>query len=161
MLRSPSARSRRKPLVGIPRAQVVEGDALLRLLGIVAVDALDLEQREIPLPLLRRANLPVHRVAGAQIEALDLRRRDVDVVRAVEVVPVLAAQKAVAFGQHLEHAFAREQLVRVEQILLDPEDEILLGELRRRIGNHLAGDRLELRGRFAFQLGDVHGTLTW
>ena len=38
--------------------------------------------------------------------------RDVDVVGAVQVVPVLAAQKAVAFGQNFEHAFAADDGVR-------------------------------------------------
>ncbi len=94
----------------------------------VSVDRLDLEQREIALPLLRRPHLAGDGVARAQIEALDLRWRDVDVVRPVEVVPVLAAQKAVALGQDLEHAFAAQHDIRVEQFLLDAEDEVLFAK---------------------------------
>ena len=74
----------------------------------------------------RRTNLSAHVVAGPQAEALYLRRRDVDVVRAGEIAPVLAAQKSVAFGQDLEHAVAVQHDVGVEKILLDLEDEILL-----------------------------------
>jgi hypothetical protein len=129
-LGSPPATSRPDALVGVARLEVVEGHARLRALGLVAVDALDLEQREVLLPLLRRPHLSRDRVAGAQIEALDLRRRDVDVVGAVEVVPVLAAQEAVALREHLEHAFAAERDVGVEQRLLDAEDQLLLAQPR-------------------------------
>src|SRR3979411_2904087 len=64
--------------------------------------------------------LPCHGVAGAEIDPLDRRRRHVDVVRTVQVVPVLAAQEAVAFRQHLEHGFADECLRRIEQTTLGP-----------------------------------------
>ena len=46
----------------------------------------------------------------------------------VEVVPVLAAQKAVAFRQDLEHALAVSTTSAIEQILLDAEDQILLSK---------------------------------
>src|SRR2546422_8100668 len=50
--------------------------------------------REIALALLGRPDLAHDRVAGAEIEPLDLAGRDVDVVRAVEVVPVGADRKS-------------------------------------------------------------------
>ena len=86
-----------------------------------------------------------HRVAGAQIEALDLRRRDVDVVRAVEVVPVLAAKKAVALGQDLEHALAGERDLLIEQFLLDLKNEILLPQTARIFNGVPFSHVLELR----------------
>ena len=103
------------PCVGVARPEVVERDPVLRLFRLVAVDRLDLEQREVALPLLRRPHLSHDRVAGAEIEPLDLAGGDVDVVRAVEVVPVLAAQKAVALGQDLQDAFTADHGVGVEQ----------------------------------------------
>ena len=114
--------------IGIARTKIVEGDALARGVGIGAVDRLDLEQREISLAFLRRPHLARDRVARAQIEPLDLRWRDVDVVGPVQIVPVLAAQKAVAFRQDLEHAFAAQHRIRIEKILLDAKDEILLSK---------------------------------
>ena len=45
-------------------------------------------------------------VAGAQIEALDLAG-DVDVIGAVEVVPVLAAKESVTLGQDFQHTLPR------------------------------------------------------
>ena len=90
----------------IERRQVVEEDLLARLLRLLEVDRLDLEQREVALALLRRADLARDDVAGAQVEAPDLGRRDVDVVGAGQVVVVGRAQEAEAVGQDLEHALA-------------------------------------------------------
>src|SRR5207249_10545443 len=79
------------------------GALLSRLLP---VHGLDFEECQVALPLLGGTHLAHDRVAGAQIEPLDLAGRDVDVVRAVEVVPVGAAEESVAFGKDLEHALA-------------------------------------------------------
>ena len=68
-------------VLGIERREVVEEDLLARHVGVLEVDRLDLDQREVALPFLRRADLAGDGVAGAQVEAADLRRRDVDVVR--------------------------------------------------------------------------------
>ena len=45
-------------------------------------------------------------VAGAQAEAADLRWRDVDVVRARQIIGVGRAQEAETVGQNLDDAFA-------------------------------------------------------
>ena len=47
-----------EPLVRIARLQVVERDPVLGLLRLLVVDGLDLEQREVALALLGRADLP-------------------------------------------------------------------------------------------------------
>ena len=101
---------------------------MLGFLRLFAVDDFDLEQREVALALLRRPDLAHDRVAGAQVEPLDLAGRDVDVVGAVQIIPVGAAEESVAFRQNFEHALATEHRVGVEQRLLDAENEILLAE---------------------------------
>src|SRR5207247_6120808 len=101
-----------------------ERDPVLRLLGLLAVDRLDLEEREVALALLGRPHLAHDGVAGAQVEPLDLAGRDVDVVGAVEVVPVGAAEKAVALRKNLEDPLAAQDRIRIEQRLLDAEDEV-------------------------------------
>src|SRR5947208_3616981 len=113
---------------GVARAQVVERDPVLRFLRLVAVHHLDLQQGEVALPFLGRPHLTHDRIPGAQVEPLDLARRDVDVVGPVQVVPVGTAQEAVAFGQDLEDALAPQHGVGVEQRLLDAEDQVLLAE---------------------------------
>ena len=96
-------------LVGEQRRQVLEQDLVLRVLRRLAVDLVDLDQREVALAVLRRADLAFDRVAGVQVEAADLRRRDVDVVGAGEVAGVGRAQEAEAVGQHFEHAVAEDR----------------------------------------------------
>ena len=136
------------PRIGIAGPEVVERDPVLGLLRLLEVDLLDLEQREVALALLGRPDLAHDRVAGAQIEALDLAGRDVDVVGAVEVVPVLAAEEAVAFRQDLQHALAPDDRVGVEQRLLDAEDQILLPKAGVVGDVQLLGQRMQLSDRF-------------
>ena len=99
----------------------------------------------------------MHGVAGAQVEPLDLARTHIDVVGTVEVVPVLAPQKAVAFGQDLEDSFAADHGVRFEQRLLDPEDQILLAQPGVVGDVELLRQRMQLGDGFLLQFGDVHG----
>ena len=117
-----------QPLVGVQRRQVVEDDLLREQVGVVVVDRLDAEQREVALVLLRRADLAGDDGAGAQAEAADLARRDVDVVGAGQVVVVGAAEEAEAVGQDLERALAEHQAVLLDPLLEDLEDQVLLLE---------------------------------
>ena len=95
-----------EPLVRIERREVVEVDLVAGLLGVLEIDGVDLEQREIALAFLGAADVAVDGVAGAQAEAADLRGRDVDVVRAGQVVRFRRAQEAEAVGEHLDDALA-------------------------------------------------------
>ena len=106
-----------------------------------------MSRAEVALALLGRPHLAHDRVAGAQIEALDLAGRDVDVVGAVEVVPVLAPEEAVALGQDLQHALAPDDRVGVEQRLLDAEDQILLAKARVVGDVQLLGQRVQFGDR--------------
>src|SRR5712691_2733087 len=62
-------------LVRIERGQVVEEDLLAGLLGLLEVDRLDLEQREVALALLGWTDLAGDDVAGTKVEAPDLDRK--------------------------------------------------------------------------------------
>ena len=68
--------------VGKQRGQVFEQDLVLGILGRLAIDLVDFDQREIALAVLRRADLAFDRIAGVQVESPYLRRADVDVVGA-------------------------------------------------------------------------------
>ena len=76
--------------------------------GRLEVDRFDLDQGEVALAFLRRADLTRDRVAGMQIELADLRGRHVDVVGTREVVVVGRAQEAEAVGQDLEDALRED-----------------------------------------------------
>ena len=75
-----------QPLVGIKRRQIVEMNLVLLLFRIFEIDVVDLEQREVALAVFRTADRAVDGIAGAQGEAADLRRADVDVVGTGEIV---------------------------------------------------------------------------
>src|SRR6185295_11437922 len=65
----------------VQRGQVLEQDLVLGVLGRLGVDLVDLDQREVALPVFRRSDLPLDGVAGMQVEATYLRWTDVYVVR--------------------------------------------------------------------------------
>jgi hypothetical protein len=117
-----------EPLVGIERRQVVEEDLVARFLGRLEVDGVDFDEREVALAFLGRADLAGDGVAGAQIEAADLRGRDVDVVGAGQVVVLGRAQEAEAVGQAFEHAFGEDQAALFGLRLQDLEDQFLLAQ---------------------------------
>ncbi len=95
-----------EPLVRIERRQIVEMDLVAHFLRVFEIDRVDLEQGEIALAVLGRADLALDRVAGAQAEAADLGRGDIDVVGAGQVIRLGAAQEAEAVLEHFEHARA-------------------------------------------------------
>ena len=115
-------------LVRVQRDQVLEEDLVLGVLRRLAVDLVDLHQREIALAVLRRADFAFDGVAGVQVEAADLRRRDVDVVRAGQVRSLRRPQEAEAVRQHLQHAVAEDLLAPLRLALEDGEHQFLFAE---------------------------------
>src|SRR3546814_19248113 len=75
-------RVERELLVRIERGKIVEIDAVADDFGIVEIDRRKLGQREIALAVLRRANLALDGVAGAQAIFADLVGRDIEIGRA-------------------------------------------------------------------------------
>src|SRR5690606_26863088 len=120
---------------------------------------LDLEEREVPLAVLRRPDLPHDRVPGPEVEALDLGRADVDVVRPVEIIPVLRPEEAVPLGEDFQDALAPEHDVAIEEVLFDSEDEVLLTEAGVVGDVQLLGHLVQLSNRLALQFRDVHESL--
>src|SRR4029077_11116792 len=74
--------------------------------------------------------MTVNRIAGAQSEAPDLRRRDVDVIGAGEVIRFRRAQKAEAVRQYLDHTFADNVSLARRELLEDAEHQLLLAHGR-------------------------------
>ena len=152
-------RLEREPLLRIERRQVLEEQLLARLIRRLEVDRLDLDQREVALAFLRRPDLPGHGVAGLQIELADLRRRDVDVVGARQVVVVGRAQEAEAVGQHFEHAFREDEAALLGLRLQDLEDQLLLAHAGRAGDGQVLRDLRELLDAHVLQIGDVQALL--
>ena len=68
------------------RREILEVGLLSDRFGIFQVDRFDTQEGEVPLRLLRGTDLAGHNVPGAKTEPANLRRADVDVIRAGNVV---------------------------------------------------------------------------
>ena len=133
-------------LVRIERRQVVEVDLVLLLLGVFEVDRVDLEQREIALAVLGSADRSVDRVAGAQREAADLGRADIDVVGARQIVRFRRAQEPEAVGQNLDDARAGDFDLLLGELLEDRKHHVLFAHRARVFDLEFFGE-LEQGGR--------------
>ena len=142
-------------LLRIERRQVLEEELVARLIGRLEVDRFDLDQREVALAVLRRPHLAGDRVAGLQVELANLRRRDVDVVRARQIVVVGRAQEAEAVRQHLEHALGEHEAAQLGLRLEDLEDQILLAHAGGAGDVQILGDLGELLNAHVLQVVDV------
>src|SRR6202035_1762574 len=113
-------------LGGMKRCQVLEQHFVARAFRGVEVDLAYLEQRKIAFAVLRRTDEPGDGVARTQVEAADLARTDVDVIRSREIRAVGRAQEAEAVLQDLEYAVAVDVLAVPRVRLEDREDDVLL-----------------------------------
>ena len=146
-------------LEGIERREVLEEDLVAGLVGRLEVDGLDLDEREVALALLRRPDLPGYRIARLEVELPDLRGRDVDVVRARQVVVVGRAKESEPVGQHLEHALGEDEAALLGLRLQDLEDELLLAHPGRARNVQVLGDLREARDAHVLELADVERVL--
>ena len=148
-------------LLRIERRQVLEEELVARLVGRFEVDRFDLDQREVALAVLRRPHLAGDRVAGLQVELADLRRRDVDVVGAGQVVVVGRAQEAEAVRQHFEDAFGEHEAAHLGLRLQDLENQILLAHAGGAGDVQILGDLGELLDAHVLQVVDVQRGGPW
>jgi len=98
----------------------------VRGLGRLEVDLRHLQQREVALAFLGRADAAGDGIAGAQIEAPDLAGRDVDVIRAGEIGGVLGAQEAITILQDFQDAVAIDLIAVLGNCLEHAKNHILL-----------------------------------
>ena len=143
-------------LFRVERGEVVEVHAVARGFRIVEVDAVDLEQREVPLAVLGRTNLPLDGVAGAQRETANLARRDVDVVGARQVVGLRRAEEAEAVLEVFEHPVAVDRGVVVGEVLEDREHQVLLAQQAGVFDSQVLGVGEEVFGGFELELLKLH-----
>jgi len=113
------------PLARMHGREVVEVDLAGQEVRVLVVDRLHAQQGEVALVFLGRPDLAGDRGPGPQPEAADLAGRDVDVVRAGEVVVLRAAQEAEAVGQDLQRSLPVHQPVHSHPLFEDAEDQIL------------------------------------
>ena len=96
---------------------------------------------------MRRPHLATNRVAGFEVKFADLRRRNVNVVRARKIVVVGGAEEAVPVRQDFKHAFCENMAFLFALRLENFENQVLL--------THAAGaGKVERAGNLG-QLGYV------
>ena len=147
-----------QPLVGIERRQVVEIDLVARLLGILEIERVDLEQRKVAFAFLGAADMAVDGVAGAQAEAADLRGRNVNIVGPRQIVRFRRAQEAKTVRQHFDHAFADNIGLAHRKLLEDAEHQLLLAHGRGILDLELFGKGDELSRSLGLELLEFHFT---
>ena len=138
-------------LLRIERREIVEENLVARDFGIFEIDRFDFNQREVALAVFRRANLAGNGVAGAQVEFADLRRRDVDIVRAGEVVVFGRAEETETVGEAFENALGEDEAVLFGLSAEDLEDQFLLAHAGGAGDIELLGDLREIGDVLVFQ----------
>ena len=99
-------------------SQVFERHPVAHPRGIAAIDLEHLHHRVVLVSLARRADGADDIVARLQTGRLDLAVADIDIVRAVQVVVVGAAQVSKPFRHHFEHALSLGDAVEIEAVFL-------------------------------------------
>src|SRR5690606_10747564 len=115
-----------------------------------------LQQREIALAFLRAANRTLDRIAGLQREAADLRGRNIDIVRAGQVIGIGRAQEAEAILKDLDDALADDLDLLTRQLLEDREHQLLLAQHAGILDLERLGKSDEIGRRFALQFLELH-----
>jgi hypothetical protein len=141
----------------IKRSQVVKEDPFADRIRILIVHRFDTQEGEEALPLLRRSYLAADRITRPQIEFLDLRWGDVNIVGRREIVVVHRAEEAVAIGQHFEHPLAERQTALLRLRFQNLEDELLLPEITVPGNIQLLRNLVELGDLLGLELSNVHG----
>src|SRR6185437_11689548 len=135
---------------------ILEQQFVLGSFRRIAVDVVHLQQREIALAFLRMPHAPGDVVAGAQVEAADLRRRHVDVVGSGKVGLVVRAQEAEAVLQDFQHALGPDAAAGLGVRAQDVEDHVLLAGARDAfLDAEFLGHLQQLHRVLLFQLGEV------
>ena len=142
-------------LVGIQRRQVVEEDLVAGFLRRLEVDGVHFDEREVALAFLGRTDLSGDGIAGAQIEAADLRRRDVDVVGSGQVIVLGRAQESESIGQAFEHAFREDEAALFGLRLEDLEDQLLLAQPGGAGDAQILGNLVELLDTHILELDQI------
>ena len=136
-------------LVRIERRQVVEKNFFARSLRVFVVDRFDLEQGEIALAFFGRANMTRDDVAGAQVKAANLARRNVNVVGPGKIVVVGRAQKTESVRQGFQNALAVDMAVLLGLRLQDRKDQLLLAHVGGALDVEIFADQRQIADLFS------------
>ena len=138
-------------LFRIVGSEVVEEDLGPGDLGVLVVDRVHLEEREVAFAFLGRPDLAGDRVAGPDIEPPYLGRRYIDVVGAGQIIVVRRPQESEPVREDLKHALSEDHAVLLGLRLQDGEDQLLLAHAADAFDLQIVGHRREFGDAFPFQ----------
>ena len=147
------------PLFGVEGRQVVEQDLIPRNLRILEIDLFHLKEGEIPFALLRRTDLPGHDITGPEIEAADLRGRDINVIRAGQVIGIRRPKEPKAVRQGFQDSLSEDHTVLFGLSLEDGKDQLLLAQVGRSFDLEVPGHFVQISDGLLLQLCKMHGRL--
>ena len=101
-------------------------------------------------------NAAVDGIARFEVESLDLRWGNIDVVRAWQVVVIQGSQKTKAFRQRFEDAFTPDFAAQSGLMLQNFVDEFLSAQVGCIFDLHLDSFGEKFRDMHAFDLFDLH-----
>ncbi len=145
-----------QPGIRVERRQIVEVDLVADFFGVVEIDLVDLQKREIALAVFRPTDLPLDRIAGSKRKPADLARAHINVVRSWKVVRVRGAQKAKAVLENFDDAVSCDFNFPSGELLQDGEHQLLFAERARILDSKLFGDSKKLRRRLHFKILKFH-----
>ena len=124
--------------------------------GSSKLTSLHLEEGEIALPFLGGPDLPGDGVAGAKIEAPDLGRRDVNVIRPGEIIVIRGPEEPEAVRQDFQDAASENDPVLFHLGLEDGEDELLLSQAAGPFHVEVTGQGGQVIDFLVFQVRKIH-----
>ena len=145
-------------LFRIERGEIVEIDPVADALRVLEIDQVDLEQGEIALPVLGRADLTLDGIAGPETEAADLARRDIDVVGTRQIVRLGRPQEAETVLEDFQHAVAGNDDIVFRELLQDREHHVLLAQGRCVLDLQLFRIGQKIGGRFLLEFLQIHSS---
>src|SRR6185503_8618920 len=113
----------------VERRKIIKKNFLARALGVFVINRFNLEQSKIALAFFRWAYMTGNDVAGAQVKAPNLARRNVDIVRAGEIVVIRRSQKTESVRESFQHTFAVNMTILLSLSLQDRKDQLLFAHI--------------------------------
>ena len=145
-----------EPLVRKQRREIFKKRFFLRLVRVFTVHRLDFQQREKFFLFLRRTDLAGDQIAGLQIKPADLRRRNVNVFRARQVIKTLRPQKTEAFRQHFNDALGKQHARALGIFLEDVKNNLVLAHRAEIFHTIITRHRIQIAHLHRLKFGNVH-----
>ena len=144
-----------KLFVRIERREIIKKYLFTRSFRSLKIDGLDLDECKVTLAFFRRTYLARNSVTSAKIKFAYLRRRDINIIRAGQIVVFRGSQKSESVRQSFENAFGKDEAAFLGLSGENLEYQLLLSQARRSVNAHILGDMSELADRFIFQTGEI------